>query len=487
MELIFDPKTQQVSIDKSKFSIKMKTAFAEGYFLRKRRRDLRRAAAKIGGVFHFLVKDEPHPEEADESVEPVAVETEKAAEARKTHEKLAEMDERIGRDARYALMKDLPIVPNRVVFSTFQNTFTCNPRYIAEELLRRHADCQIIFVVNRAVYQDKDAYEIPPNVWLVSRGSIASFVALGTAKIWVDNALNCIWKDIPKKDGQIYINTWHGSLGIKRLGGDEHWLGIAQRSQDYIDYFLINSTFDKWVFRNSFWSDETKVHFLRYGHPRNDIFYNEGELARLRTKVYTNPNFNIPLDVHTALYAPTFRDNKGDVSAIRIDCGKLKEALEEKFGGNWKILVKAHMHNRHNPQLREMFAQMDHVIDASDYNDMQELLAAVDVGITDYSSWIFDFIATRRPGFIYARDIEQYINSRGFYYPLSETPFSIASSDEQLCANIMKFDEEDYAKRLQAFFVGKGYFEDGTASEQTADFILAEIEKEKQKQAHQTH
>ena len=130
---------------------------------------------------------------------------------------------------------------------------------------------------------------------------------------------------------------------------------------------------------------------------------------------------------------------------------------------------------------------MDHVIDASDYNDMQELLAAVDVGITDYSSWIFDFIATRRPGFIYARDIEQYINSRGFYYPLSETPFSIASSDEQLCANIMKFDEEDYAKRLQAFFVGKGYFEDGTASKQTADFILKEIEKEKQKQAHQTH
>ena len=109
MELIFDPETQQVSIDKSKFSIKMKTAFAEGYFLRKRRRDLRRAAAKIGGVFHFLVKDEPHPEEADESVEPVAVETEKAAEARKTHEKLAEMDERIGRDARYALMKDLRV------------------------------------------------------------------------------------------------------------------------------------------------------------------------------------------------------------------------------------------------------------------------------------------------------------------------------------------------------------------------------------------
>lgn len=523
IDLIFNRDTQLVSIDKSHFFRKVQTALAEGYFLRKRRRDIRRAAARIGGFFE---KDEEVALETS-TEEHDAAETERASAGReeahdapqpetdadeekkeKPHwfsDRLAAIDEWLGKKTRYALLKKLPIVENRIVFSTFQNTYTCNCRYIADELLNRlekeataekpnHGNrdikdmpYQLIFIVNRAVYANKDDYDIPDDIWLVSRGSIASFIALGTAKFWFDNALNCIWKDIPKKDGQIYINTWHGSLGIKRLGGDEHWLDIARRSQDSIDYFLTNSTFDEDVFRGSFWprreatkEDETphQVEFLRYGHPRNDIFYQPVKMAELKTKVYGH--WNINPQVHTALYAPTFRDNKSDVSAIRIDCEKLKKTLEQRFGGEWRIIVKAHMHNRHNPELRQMFANLDDVIDASDYNDMQELLAAVDVGITDYSSWIFDFIATRRPGFIYARDIEQYINSRGFYYPLSETPFSIASSDEELCANILAFNEEDYAVRLQKFFDGKGYFEDGSASGKTADFVCDVIKASKQ-------
>ena len=208
---------------------------------------------------------------------------------------------------------------------------------------------------------------------------------------------------------------------------------------------------------------------LKFGHPRNDILFDRQKMKNLREKVYQF--YKIDPHVKTVLYAPTFRDNKSDVSAIKIDCVKLKETLEAKFGGEWRVIVKAHMHNRHNSVLRYMFANRDAIIDASDYIDMQELIAAADVGITDYSSWIFDFILKGAPAFIYARDIEQYLNSRGFFYQLTQTPFSIAENDETLASNIMNFDSESYAKALKEFLDEKGCYEDGHAAERTVDFI----------------
>ena len=192
-------------------------------------------------------------------------------------------------------------------------------------------------------------------------------------------------------------------------------------------------------------------------------------MKELRKKVYKF--YKIDPEVKTVLYAPTFRDNKSDVSAIKIDCMQLKHTLEKKFGGEWKVIVKAHMHNRHNSALRHMFANRDSIIDASDYIDMQELIAAADVGITDYSSWIFDFMLKGAPGFIYARDIGKYINSRGFFYPLSDTPFSIAENDDALSENIMNFDKTAYAEAVSKFLSEKECYEDGHAAERIVDFI----------------
>ena len=501
IDLIFDAETQLVSIDKSSFFTKVQTALAEGYFLRKRRRDIRRAKA---GMSHLMKTEEDELEEAEiKEVQPAEVQTAPDEGEKEKHHQggglLAVLDDGIGYIARFFIMLRLPVVENRIVFSTFQNVYTCNCRYIAEEMRKRleqevaakdaeaekqkneqapveenekvkrtieEEPYQLIFIVNRAVYANKDQYDIPSDIWLVQRGSIASFIALGTAKYWVDNALNCIWKNIRKKKRQIYLNTWHGSLGIKRLNGDKHWVRLAKKSNRKISAFITNSTFEEEVFQDfAFWS---RVPCLQFGHPRNDILLNEKYSIAMREKVYGY--YRIPEHAKTVLYAPTFRDNKSDVSAIRIDCVRLKKAMEIKFGGEWTVMVRAHMHNRHNVALRQMF-NAPGVIDASDYNDMQELLAVVDAGITDYSSWIFDFVLTGRPGFIYARDIDQYIHSRGFYYDLDKTPFSIASNDDELVANIAAFDETEYAKNVQAFLKEKGCYEQGNAAKQVADMI----------------
>ena len=144
----------------------------------------------------------------------------------------------------------------------------------------------------------------------------------------------------------------------------------------------------------------------------------------------------------------------------------LKCALEKNFGGKWTILVRAHFKEK-NEKTNIQFNSW--LVNASSYPDMQELLAVVDAGMTDYSSWAYDYILTGRPLFLYVPDLEDYDQSRGFYYPIESTPFPIAKDNEQLITAIESFDKVDYLRRVNAFLAGKGCYEDGMASKRIVE------------------
>ena len=78
---------------------------------------------------------------------------------------------------------------------------------------------------------------------------------------------------------------------------------------------------------------------------------------------------------------------------------------------------------------------------------------------------------SRKPAFFYAEDIEKYNQERGFYFPMSETPFPIAQNTDELVKNLLEFNENKYLEEIDAFLKGKGAFEDGNASKRAADFI----------------
>lgn len=434
----YDEETQQIRLNKTGKGTILLTALSEGNFLRKC----------------------------------LAAVKKKIQQARKNIWRgYCNLDEKIGSIVRYRMLKKTKIVNNRIVFGTFQNSYACNQKYIAEKIIEKGLDYELVFIVGKGVYENKDQYDMPPQIRLVKRNTLESFFMLASAHIWIDNAMNCIWKDIPKKNGQIYLNTWHGSLGIKKLDGAPKWRKIAKQSNKLIDYFITDSVFEEHVFSDSFWPD---VKHLKYGHPRNDIFFDKEKLLYLRKKVYDY--YEIDYDKKTVMYAPTFRDNKSDVSAIKVDFDLLKKSFEDRFGGEWVVISRLHFHNANNRKTRNTFGNLESVIDASKYPDMQELMAAVDAGITDYSSWIFDYLFTGRPAFIYAADIEKYINSRGFYYSLNETPFLIADSDESLSRNIAEFDEDVFKNKVEQFLSDKQCYEKGTACESVVEFICQQIQ-----------
>lgn len=371
---------------------------------------------------------------------------------------------------RKIIIKNVAIDNKKVMFITFQGKYGCNPKAIAEEFIRRGSDYKLVWVIRK---EDKDNLEeYPSNLKLVVRGSLEFYKEISSSKFVIENANDIVYLKYDKKEGQIFFQTWHGSLGFKRLDEgsvkNEKWIEMAKKTGETTDYCISNSTFENEVFRTSYWPT-TKI--LEYGHARNDILLNEKLSEEVSKKV--RKHYNISEDTKIVLYAPTFRDDF-NFKTYNLDYSKLLNSIKERFGGKWVLMVRFHFKLR-NVEFPKKFK--NNIINATSYYDMQDLLCAADIGITDYSSWICDFVLTKKPGFLYTNDIEKYVDERGFYYPLSETPFPISKTNEEFVENILNFDEKKYEKERKRFLKDRGCFENGDASKKIVDKIYELNEK----------
>lgn len=376
-------------------------------------------------------------------------------------------DDILSRLLRWYIASSKRIIPNKIIFMNFQNSFVCNEKYIVLELIRQKLPLDIVCVVKNPELQQSD---FPEKVRLVKRGSYQFFKECVTSKVWIDNAINFFYEGMPKRKGQILINTWHGSMGLKRIGKDDNkdlkWVQKASRCDTDTDYLISNSKFETQVYQSTYWPN---CKILELGHPRNDLFFIKDEKVRELIKKRVVEKLGLPLDKKIVFYAPTFRDSK-TLSCYDINFETMLKALHKRFGGEWVLLLRYHFKLL---KLASMFGggEDKDIVNVSDYDDIQELMFIADVGITDYSSWICDYILTGRPSFIYASDLESYEEERGFYYPLEETPCPIAKNNEELIQCIEKFDERLYEKKLKNFLSRRGCLEFGNASVKTVEKI----------------
>lgn len=373
-----------------------------------------------------------------------------------------------------------PINRKKIVFDNYMgHGYGCNCKYVTEELLRRGTDLELVWIVKNVSKQEK---QFPKEVRLVEYGTKEAMYEYFTAAIWVCNYhLIHYWnKGLIKRSGQCYIQMWHGSFGIKKIEKDcgcltasESWTYLAKKNSQNTDIWISNSTFENDVYRNAFWF-VNKI--LMLGHPRNDIFFKEEAMIKAKKKVRTF--LGLGEQEKILLYVPTFRENL-EFPEYRLDADQLKIVLEKKTGKQWKVVVR--LHPRMQMKMNQVCTdETGQVLRADCYPDIQELLASADMVITDYSSCIFDFLLTMRPGFLFTPDIKAYNQERGFYYSLDETPFPVARTNEELFNNIEKFDLEKYQAGVTDFLQEKGSVEDGKAAVRVCD-ILERIITEKEK------
>lgn len=367
--------------------------------------------------------------------------------------------------AIYLMSRFTPIEENKIIFITFRGEYDCNAKWISQEILKRDLPYTVVWTIRKKVPVD----DIPDSFIKVYRSSYDFYKHLSSAKIIVDNGISTSTLLYKKKKDQILIETWHGSLGIKKFSKDtnkdKNWCMRATIEGRMTDYCISNSTFEDAIYTDTFW---THSRILQLGHARNDILCENGteRLKEIRAKIYEH--FEIEEGTRICLYAPTFRDD-GDMRPYKIDYNKLREALQIRFGGQWAIFTRFHF--RLLKKLKG-YKYGDGVINASHYSDIQELQTCADAGITDYSSWICDYMLTRKPGFLFATDMTEYEKKdREFFYPLDSMPFPLAINNNQLIENILTFDNETFVKKCDEFLIDKGCIDDGHSSERIVDAI----------------
>ena len=215
------------------------------------------------------------------------------------------------------------------------------------------------------------------------------------------------------------------------------------------------------MYRNAFWYDGE---VLECGVPRNDLLFNNIKETSKKVKSF----FNIESDKKIIMYAPTFRKDN-NIEVYKFDYEKCVQEFNKRFSEKYVMLIRLHPNVFHKST--ELNFNSDNVLNASFYPDMQELLVATDILITDYSSSMFDFMLTKKPCFIYASDIRNYRDDRGFYFELEKLPFLISKSKEEIIKNIEGFDKEIYLDKVDKFLKEQGCVDDGNASSRVVDWI----------------
>ena len=356
------------------------------------------------------------------------------------------------------------IKPNRIAIMTNTWRYNCNPKYIYLHLKENAPEYEIVWLIDNREEADSYPDDVPTLCYFSIRGIIYAY----TSRFWIDNGV-AFSNHFEKKASQVHIQTMHGSLGIKRLDNsvtsrnNSGMLGrmIVRRETVNTDYVITDSLFEESIFRDAFWKDTPMI---RLGHARTDILFSQdsNKIAAIRREL--KKRYDLPVEKSIFLYAPTHRSwLKGNDLIQRFD--EIKAVLEKKFDSRFVIAVRLHPFTRNILFNSAEDEKKQGIYNLSDYPDIQELMLVTSIGVTDYSSWIFDYVVTKRPGFIYATDIEQYIKRVGLAYPLDETPFPIATTESELIRQIETFDRSEYERNVDAFLANKEAVDDGHSCE----------------------
>lgn len=366
-------------------------------------------------------------------------------------------------DLYIAFYRLCPIRKNKIILwaNSFKH-YGCSPKYIAEYILSNYpGKFELVWVFDSGV---EIPTSMPGAIRIVRYFSLNYLKELHTAHFVICNMRtgnSYLWK---KRKNQIYIQTWHSSLRLKKIEKDakenlsESYINNAISDSLKIDLLISGCDFSTKIFTESFWYSG-KV--MKCGTPRCDIFFTKNNV--IKQKVYEA--FNIDNTFKVLLYAPTFRNNNR-AFLNNLDFSMLRSALSNKFGGKWFILYRFH------PNILTKYYITQEGIDATHYADMQELIVAADILVTDYSSCMFDMAVANKPCLLYTPDLEDYINNeRGLYFNPSDLPFPKAMSNEDLIRIIETFDSRQYRYDVQKFMAANGCYEKGEASKHVVDYI----------------
>lgn len=276
---------------------------------------------------------------------------------------------------------------------------------------------------------------------VVYKKTLDYYYHLMTSKYWIRT--HSVDNIVKKREGQIYIQLWHGPGAIKKEGYDIRGrlvnTGETMPHAREWDYYIATDWPSQIYIKSAL---NLKIPRLLLGSCRSDVLVNmDKNLAPvLREKMGIKP------EETTVLYAPTFRENDFNLDKIELP---IKQLCRMK---NVRVILRLHPEIKNRMDITEYDAS---VIDGNRYSDIYELYMASDIMITDYSSVSIEYSLLKRPILYYMYDLEEYMEERDFYFDyLEHLSGPIIKTEDELIAAVENIDEiqQQYADQYEEYF-----------------------------------
>lgn len=369
------------------------------------------------------------------------------------------------------------IQDNVILYEAFAGrSMSCGPYALFQALLQdeRFASYRHVWALDDL--QDNkvitEQYKGCGNVTFVRIKSRQYYKYLAVAKYLINNST--FPEIFAKKEGQVYINTWHG-IALKHMGYDmeDGAIGAANIVRGFLqaDYLLSAGPFQSRMYLDAYKMEGIfQGEIIETGQARCDaLFHSQREtvvdlLLRLGVQVERGKKL--------ILYAPTWKGS--DFARPDVDLEQyrqFKRRLEEGIDTTrFQVLIKPHQ--TVYKEVKRQRAEMPYMVPAS--IDTNTLLTAVDILISDYSSIYFDFLVTGRPILFYIPDLAVYQESRGLYMGVEQLPGPATDSPDTLAGMVRDIEAVSAAWRKRREEVRQECcpFEDGSASERLVNHIF---------------
>ncbi len=245
-----------------------------------------------------------------------------------------------------------------------------------------------------------------------------------------------------KKEGQVYLNTWHGTP-LKALGksdaADYHAIGNIMRNFIQSDFLMYPNAYTRDIMiRDYMLENISNGSVIMSGYPRNEIFFDQTSRDNIREAMGLS-------DKRVYVYMPTYRGNvrKGKTSKSSAYLAYYLFELDKQLGEGETLYVNLH------PLATDGidFSDFKNIKKFPPQYEVYEFLNIADVLITDYSSVFFDFAVTGKKIVMFTYDEEEYLTSRGMYVDIRTFPFPRVYGIESLLEEIRtpkNYDDGDF-------------------------------------------
>ena len=353
---------------------------------------------------------------------------------------------------------------NLIVFSSFGGRkFDDSPKVIYDAMLRdkRFENFELIWAFAQ------------PEMFVLEKGrkiridTFTYFKILLKARVWITNSSMLRGLNFTGIN-TFQLNTWHGSA-IKKMGDDINLGNTAFKIKEKktVPYIMLaQGNYDVKIFHQAF--HHPIKDFRIVGLPRNDELATPSQERQKTLK----KKLGIPIQKKVILYAPTYREYDKDKSGNCIYAPSIHlKKWAQKLSDNYVLLFRAHYEivNALN------IVDDDFVKNVSAYPNLNELILASDILISDYSSIFFDYSITGKPMLCFTYDFDKYQSLRGMYFDIREEldMKDCSANEDDIISSLLNMDTEmrcTVTKRFRDKYVEKY----GNATLEVLDIIYQE-------------